>query len=133
MSIDKAVPDLVSSDGGRISQVLNNLVCNAIKYTEDGRVGLQVSELAREDDGAVIRFAISDSGGGIEPSQLEQLFKPFTQINGSGYSSKDGGWGLGLAICSQIADLMGGKIQVESEPGSGSTFFFEVPVKILSN
>jgi PAS domain S-box-containing protein len=108
-------------DPTRLRQVLLNLVGNAIKFTERGRVEL-VAEVDDGPDGrADLRFRVRDTGIGIPPDRLNSLFQPFTQVDGS-TTRRYGGTGLGLAISKRFVDLMGGTIEVESEPGVGSTF-----------
>lgn len=111
-------------DVTRISQVLNNLVGNAIKFTDDGHVDIYVS---LEDENQVM-FEVSDSGIGISPQEMETLFDAFTQASG-GLGVK-GGTGLGLAISKRIVEAMGGTLNVESEVGQGSRFWFTVPLEL---
>ena len=119
--LDPDVPDLLIGDPERLSQVLQNLIDNAIKFTDRGEVTLR-GMLERSDDREVeVRFDIVDSGVGIEPSLQEQIFDPFVQADGSTTRSR-GGTGLGLTISNQLAELMGGHIEVDSRPGIGSTF-----------
>jgi signal transduction histidine kinase/DNA-binding response OmpR family regulator len=111
-------------DPSRLRQVLLNLIGNAIKFTDRGGVALQVLPAA---DGRM-RFEITDTGIGIAPQRQPLLFKKFSQLDSS-VTRRYGGTGLGLAICKQLVELMGGTIGVVSEPGSGSTFWFEVPLE----
>jgi CheY-like chemotaxis protein/anti-sigma regulatory factor (Ser/Thr protein kinase) len=108
-------------DAVRLAQVLTNLVNNAIKFTDAGEVRLSVTAAP-----SALRFEVSDTGIGIEPQSLRRLFKPFEQVDGSS-TRRHGGTGLGLAISSQLVELMGGELKVESKPGSGSTFSFTIP------
>jgi signal transduction histidine kinase/ActR/RegA family two-component response regulator len=112
-------------DPGRLRQVLINLIGNAIKFSEDGAV--QVDLEAAEDAGEAVelRFAVRDSGIGIPLEKQKVIFEPFRQADGS-TSRRYGGTGLGLAICARLVELMGGRIWLESRPGAGSTFFFTV-------
>jgi signal transduction histidine kinase/ActR/RegA family two-component response regulator len=125
--IAPAVPRLVAGDPLRIRQVLMNLVANAVKFTEKGRVCLEVSLDGDPAERLTVLFRISDSGIGIDAKTVDRLFTPFTQAD-STTTRKYGGTGLGLAIAHRLVSLMGGSIGVESQPGRGSTFWFRVPV-----
>ncbi|WP_052553789.1 response regulator [Enhygromyxa salina] len=116
---------VISTDITRVRQVLFNLLSNACKFTEQGRVALRVQEL-RVGTEAWLRFDVTDSGLGIKPEQLAKLFKPFTQADAS-TSRRFGGTGLGLSISDQFAQMLGGRIEVESEYGVGSTFTLWLP------
>ncbi|NOX93873.1 MAG: response regulator [Alphaproteobacteria bacterium] len=111
-------------DGGRVRQIITNLVSNAIKFTEEGYVLIDVSG-EYDDDYAHIRVGITDTGVGIEVDKLGHIFDEFQQADTS-TTRKFGGTGLGLAISKRLAEAMGGKIGVSSEFGKGSTFWFEV-------
>ncbi|MDP9112779.1 MAG: response regulator [Acidobacteriota bacterium] len=124
----EVAPDVtpwVNGDAQTLRQVLVNLLGNAIKFTEQGEVVLRAwRETAAEDsDRVMLHFAVTDTGIGIAPEKQEQIFAAFVQADGSS-TRVHGGTGLGLAICSNLVELMGGKIWVESEPGKGSTFHF---------
>lgn len=124
-TIDPLVPGRIMGDPLRLRQVLLNLIGNALKFTHRGGVALsaRVSSGAR---GEVIEIRVSDTGIGIQPSRIEELFEPFVQADSS-TTRQYGGTGLGLTICRQLVGLMGGDIGVESEPGCGSTFHFRIP------
>ncbi len=109
----------------RLRQMLSNLINNAIKFTPDGSVRVDASEIEYSDHHAVIEFAVTDSGIGIPPEVQEKLFQPFTQADSS-TTRKYGGSGLGLSIVQRLAQLMDGAVGVESEPGQGSRFWFRV-------
>ncbi len=112
----------------RVGQIITNLLNNAIKFTQDGKITLHVENL---EDG-ILRVSIQDSGIGISQEQQEHLFDSFTQADGS-TSRKYGGTGLGLSISKQLVELMDGKIWVESELGKGSTFIFEIKLAVVDN
>jgi PAS domain S-box-containing protein len=125
------VPDHIWGDPLRLRQVLGNLVGNAVKFTPSGEVHLSAALLRREaGGGAVLRFAVRDSGIGIKPEQVNHLFQAFSQADGS-TTRRFGGTGLGLAISKRLVELMGGEIGVDSAPGMGSTFYFSIPVKTV--
>lgn len=121
---DDALPDWVQIDAQRLSQVLLNLIGNAIKFTPQGRVSLRAARLA---DGRV-QFSVSDTGIGIASSQLQRIFEPFLQAQGQD-AAQYGGTGLGLAISRQLVRLMGGDIEVHSVPGAGSRFAFALALQ----
>ncbi|MBI1852483.1 MAG: response regulator [Planctomycetes bacterium] len=121
--VDVRVPAALRGDPGRIRQVLLNLAGNAVKFTKHGEVVLRAGMKQDSDDTVLLRFEISDTGIGIDPDVKERLFKSFTQADSS-TRRRYGGTGLGLAISKQLAELMGGQVGVESEPGKGSTFWF---------
>ncbi|MBP1910704.1 PAS domain S-box protein [Methanolobus bombayensis] len=124
VSISEDVP-AISADRSKLKQILYNIIGNAIKFTDDGgQVHIEVSG----DDEKVI-ISITDTGIGISPEDQKKLFKPFSQIDAS-MSRRYEGTGLGLALVKELIELHGGRIWVESEPGKGSTFSFELPVRL---
>ncbi|MBV1775762.1 response regulator [Burkholderiaceae bacterium DAT-1] len=120
VDIHPDVPLHILGDPLRIRQILNNLVGNAIKFTETGDICLRVFRSSLADGQAGLIFSVEDTGIGIAPSQIEHLFEPFTQADGS-ITRKHGGSGLGLSISRRLADLMGGSLTLQSEPGNGTT------------
>ena len=123
------LPHRVVGDGGRIRQIVTNLLGNAIKFTESGQVWITVACAALDREKVNLRIAVRDTGAGIEEDKIGLLFQKFSQVDGSS-TRKHGGTGLGLAISKQLVDLMGGAMGVESRPGHGSTFWLEVPLLI---
>ncbi len=115
-------------DVERIRQVLTNLVSNALKFTEQGEVVVGVAQVTADAQQARLRFSVKDSGIGIPLEHQARIFDSFTQADGS-TTRQFGGTGLGLAICKQLVQLMHGSIGVESTPGHGATFWFEVPLR----
>jgi signal transduction histidine kinase len=130
-SVAPLVPDMVLADESRVRQILVNLLGNAIKFTEQGEVALTVEPLADAHGAAVteLLFAVRDTGIGIAPAKLEHIFEAFAQADGS-TARRYGGTGLGLTISRRLVELMGGRIEVESKLGQGSTFSFTVPSKV---
>jgi signal transduction histidine kinase len=124
-SFQEDVPSLVAGDPRRLSQLLTNLVGNAIKFTDHGKVVVDVRCDEQRDEDALLHVDIVDTGIGITPDVQVQLFHPFTQGDASS-TRKHGGTGLGLALCKHLCRIMNGDIGVESVPGKGSTFWFTV-------
>jgi PAS domain S-box-containing protein len=125
LDMGKDVPLDLVGDPLRLGQVLTNLVSNAIKFTSSGEVIVSVKLVKGSGEKSRIRFAVKDSGIGISSSDLAKLFNPFSQADGS-ITRKYGGTGLGLSISNKLVQLMGGEMHVESEPGRGSIFSFEL-------
>jgi len=123
--IDKRVPAKIVGDPLRLSQVLINLLNNAVKFTEKGEITLKISMKNMDEETIRLLFEVIDTGIGLDSTQQQNLFKSFSQADSS-VSRKYGGTGLGLMISKQIIEKMGGTIGVESEPGKGSRFFFEL-------
>ncbi|WP_296701731.1 CHASE domain-containing protein [Thiocapsa sp. UBA6158] len=123
VAVDEAVPGRLLGDPLRIGQVLINYANNAVKFTEQGEIDIQVGLEARAGEAVVLRFSVRDTGIGIAEEQRRRLFRSFQQADTS-TTRKYGGAGLGLAIAKRLAELMGGEVGVESTPGQGSTFWF---------
>ncbi len=124
--IHPEVPDQIVGDQMRLRQILMNLINNAIKFTTDGEIFVDVSLLNRFAGGLVdLKFEVRDTGIGIPKKKRSKLFRPFSQVDSS-VTRKYGGSGLGLIICKRLVEMMGGEIGVESEEGRGSTFFFSL-------
>jgi signal transduction histidine kinase/CheY-like chemotaxis protein len=128
VSIADNVPQVVRGDPIRLRQVLINLVSNAIKFTEQGGIRIEVSRGQTGQKEVELLFAVADTGVGMSAETAERLFQSFTQADAS-TTRKHGGTGLGLVICKRLVELMGGKIGVRSAPGQGSTFWFLVPLR----
>ena len=126
VDVEEGVPAALVGDPRRLRQILLNLIGNAIKFTDTGRIRVQATVRERNDDVVVLTIAVEDTGIGIAADMLHKVFAPFIQADAS-TARRYGGTGLGLAISSRLAELMGGAISAESRPGAGSTFFLQVP------
>ncbi|MDB5251656.1 MAG: hypothetical protein JWP27_825 [Flaviaesturariibacter sp.] len=123
--IDPALPALLDGDQHKLSQILNNLLSNAVKFTARGEVSLHADVVSSDNETALLRFEVRDSGIGIAPEHIDSIFESFVQA-GNDTMRRFGGTGLGLSITRRLVELQGGRITVESKPGSGSTFRFEI-------
>ena len=123
-AIDGSAPRALRGDRTRVAQILMNLLGNAIKFTERGFVALEAMPLA----GGGVRFAVTDSGPGLNEEQQQRLFRRFEQAEGARTAARYGGSGLGLAISQELAAAMGGRIDVESTPGKGTRFIVDLPL-----
>lgn len=133
LSISKDVPEAVTGDHVRLKQVLLNLIGNAVKFTEKGRVGIEVASGSEAVAGKrTITFTVTDTGIGIPADKQHLLFRSFSQIDASD-TRRYGGTGLGLAICSKIVEMMGGSFSFDSAAGAGSSFRFTVPFRGAEN
>ncbi|MEO8004647.1 MAG: PAS domain S-box protein [Betaproteobacteria bacterium] len=126
-SVDPKISPAVMVDPIRLRQILNNLVSNALKFTETGSIGIRVELVAQGEREERLRFHVQDSGIGISLHDRARLFQPFVQVEGE---SRAGGTGLGLTICQRLATLMGGSIEMMSEPGTGTTVILELALPI---
>ena len=126
--IDKLVPNIIIGDQKKMIQIVTNLISNAIKNTENGKVELGVTVEESNMDNLVLKYTIHDTGAGIGAEDQQHIFKEFSQV-GTGPKEQSQGWGLGLVICKQLVELLGGTIGFTSTLGKGSTFWFTLPVK----
>ncbi|MBM7563150.1 ATP-binding protein [Paenibacillus sacheonensis] len=127
-SIDSRLPPYIIGDMTRLRQVLINLIGNAVKFTEKGRIDVEVQLLEERKGKLMIEFSIRDTGIGVPEDQLKELFQPFFQLDGSS-SRQFGGTGLGLSICKALVELMGGDIWAAPIPGQGALFQFTIEAK----
>jgi len=130
LEVAAAIPDRVVGDGVRIRQMLNSLIGNAIKFTEQGEITVGAQVQFSGGGRHVARFRVSDTGVGIAPEKREHIFGLFNQSDTS-TTRKYGGLGLGLPLCHRLARAVGGRLWVESDPGVGSSFYLEVPVSMV--
>ncbi len=126
---DNKLPDVLKLDKARVNQILTNLIGNAIKFTEKGHVSFNVSMENRVDNKVDVRFEIQDTGIGVSSDLKDRIFKSFQQANTS-ITRKYGGTGLGLSITKQLVELMGSTIQLKSEQGKGSLFYFTLKLRV---
>jgi signal transduction histidine kinase len=125
------VPETLMADGLRVRQILMNLVSNAIKFTPKGGVVINADWIAPDgtNDTGVLRLTVSDTGIGIPADQQHKIFASFEQVDSS-VTRRFGGTGLGLSIVKQLAELMGGRVAVDSTPGQGTTFTVELRLEL---
>lgn len=132
VTFDERLPQYLMGDPMRLKQIVYNLLGNAMKFTETGEIILRAETLERTEGGARLRFSVSDTGIGIPPSRRDAIFQSFTQADMS-TTRRYGGTGLGLTICKELVDLMGGSIRVDSELGEGATFILDIPFERAQN
>ena len=130
--VDPTLPSNLLGDRLRVQQVLNNLVGNALKYSDSGQVRLGAYSQSINENQMRILFMVSDTGIGIPDEKIQDLFQPFTQVSG-GFTRRYEGAGLGLAICKRLVDLMGGGLAIDSRAGKGTTIMFSLPFEIQAN
>jgi two-component system sensor histidine kinase RpfC len=130
-AVDAELPDAVEGDSDHLRQILINLVHNAIKFTDRGRVSLAAALVRRDDSGLRVRFSVSDTGIGIPAAVQARIFEAFEQGE-QGRTRRYGGTGLGTTIARTLTELLGGRIDFESEEGKGSTFRVEVPLALAA-
>jgi len=126
------LPPLLRGDPVRLGQILGNFASNAVKFTERGRIEIRAVRLPGGNGRQQLRFEVCDSGPGIAESDRARLFQPFEQLDSS-LTRKHGGTGLGLAISRRLAEMMGGRIGVDSAPNEGATFWLEVPLEVVQS
>jgi signal transduction histidine kinase/CheY-like chemotaxis protein len=131
--VDPTLPSSILGDPTRISQILVNLISNAIKFTSTyGEVSVFCEKIHQDDQEVTIKFSVKDTGIGISAAQQKKIFEAFAQADSS-TTRKFGGTGLGLSISSKLVAIMGGKLEIESEPNKGSTFYFSLTFKLDAN
>ncbi len=130
VDVDNAVPRVVDGDPTRLSQIITNLISNALKFTEEGEIIVRLKLGSLQGNTAVLRFDVEDTGIGIAQDKVARIFESFTQADLS-TTRKYGGTGLGLTITARLLELMGGSIQVQSEPGKGTNFSFTVTLGVV--
>ena len=137
-NVDSHAPDLMFGDGGGLRRILAALLSNAVKFTAEGLIevtatvsptGPSVPALPARPGSALVTLVVRDTGIGLSPGELETIFKPFRQVDGS-KTRRFGGAGLGLAIAGKLANAMGGSLTVESRPGQGSAFRYAAPFEL---
>lgn len=128
-NINPRTPYLLKGDPHKLRQVIINLVGNAIKFTEQGFITVRIHPRELEGDTVLLRFEVTDTGIGIPPERQAAIFEPFTQADDS-VTRSYGGTGLGTTICKNIVELMGGEIGIQSTPGIGTTFWFDIPFEL---
>lgn len=128
-TFSSTIPQFLIGDSNRLRQILNNLISNAIKFTERGSINITVKNMATSEDEVDLKFTVADTGIGISPEDNKRLFQSFSQLENS-YTKKYAGSGLGLAISKNLIEMMGGRIGVDSEKGKGSSFYFSLKFKL---
>ncbi|MEF1307010.1 ATP-binding protein, partial [Vibrio owensii] len=131
INLDERIPPRIMVDDHRIKQIIMNLVSNAVKFTHEGHISVDVDyQESTTQKSVFLTFRVTDTGVGIERDKLNTIFEPFTQED-EGISRQFGGTGLGLAICRQLVAMMGGKLTATSSKGIGTSFEFSIEVEVL--
>lgn len=128
-TIDENIPEFVKGDSVRLNQILLNLISNAIKFTEKGRIQFGAAVASKDEENILLQFKVEDSGIGIAEKDQDKIFETYTQA-GADTTRKFGGTGLGLPITKQLIELQGGNLQLQSKAGVGSVFYFTLPFSI---
>lgn len=131
-NVNTSITGEFTGDSGKIQQILNNLISNAIKFTSQGSVSLETEKLSEDENTMLLRFSVTDTGIGISLEDIDKLFKSFSQVDGT-YTRKYGGTGLGLIISKKLAQLIGGEIYVESIKDKGSKFSLIIKIEKYQN
>ena len=131
-NIDKEIPKILIGDAYRLQQILNNLISNAVKFTDSGFIMLNVNKINSINEIFKIQFSVEDMGIGISEDEMKYILKSFSQVDGS-ITRKYGGTGLGLTISQNLIKLMGGSIRVNSKKGEGSKFYFTIKLQEATN
>jgi len=131
LNIEEGIPTYVNGDYNRLAQILNNLLSNAQKFTDRGEVCINVNTLSESDEEVRLHFSVSDTGIGIHQDKISTIFEPFQQ-GGKDTTRRYGGTGLGLTIVKQLIELQGGTISLNSNPGGGSVFSFQLPFGVVA-
>lgn len=126
---DIRIPNALRGDASHLTQILLNLLQNAVKFTEHGSISLHAGELSRTDERIVLKLSVRDTGIGIPEEARQRIFRPFEQVD-SGRDRRYGGSGLGTTIAKSLTELMGGRIDIEDNPGGGTHFWVELPFRI---
>ncbi|MCH5257009.1 MAG: response regulator [Lachnospiraceae bacterium] len=132
LDIANDIPYKLSGDEIHLRQIVGNLLSNAVKYTNTGVVTLHLSWKKIDDENITLEIAVEDTGIGVKKKDMQKIFETFTKLDMEA-SSSETGTGLGLAVSNRLVEMMGGKLDVKSEFGKGSTFFFAIPQKVISN
>ncbi|MCH5250450.1 MAG: response regulator [Lachnospiraceae bacterium] len=132
LDIANDIPYKLSGDEIHLRQIVGNLLSNAVKYTNTGVVTLHLSWKKKDDENIMLEIAVEDTGIGVKKKDMQKIFETFTKLDMEA-SSSETGTGLGLAVSNRLVEMMGGKLDVKSEFGKGSTFFFAIPQKVISN
>lgn len=130
LNINSTIPDFIMGDQMRLSQILNNLISNAVKFTQKGKIIIDLHAVQIDSDQVTIKFTVADTGVGIAPDNIDIIFDPFVQEPAINNHSNNGGTGLGLAITKRLVNLHKSDISVVSKPGEGTTFTFTITFKL---